>query len=64
MGRWDLRSRQWGWHLLDPCSQDAAGMLQACQGDVHPENLVGSLWPDQYGGQVGPTGTAPFVLCM
>lgn len=35
---------QWKWHLLDPCSQGTPGMLQACQGDVHPENLVGSLW--------------------
>ena len=35
---------RWKWHLLDPCSQGAPGVLQACQGDVHPENLVGSLW--------------------
>lgn len=32
-------------HLLDPCSQNAAGVLQACQGDVHAEDLVGSLGP-------------------
>lgn len=31
-------------HLLDPRGQDAASVLQARQGNVHPENLIGSLW--------------------
>lgn len=28
-----------GMALPDPCSQEAAGVLQSCQGDLHPETL-------------------------
>lgn len=34
-------------------------MLQACQGDVHPENLIGSLWP-----AVQKSKAAPWKLAL
>ena len=61
-GRWDPRSRQWGWHLLDPCGQDATGVLQARQGNVYPENLVGSLWPAVWRSEAAPSGW-PCLCC-
>ena len=49
-------------HLLDPCSQNAAGVLQACQGDVHAEDLVGSLGPTLSRSEATPAASQAMLL--
>ena len=55
-GQGDPGGRRWTWYLLDPCGQNAAGVLQARQGDVHAEDLVGSLEPTLSKSEATPRG--------